>query len=369
MKADRSTHPPRSIFCAAGAPLPCGGADTGLVWHAPWKKPFRLTGFPWFEAEHRFRRLPHKPAQPLPKAVNELANCTAGGQAAFATDSRVVWVRVWLPPGPLFDHVAATNVSGFDLYAGPPGRQRFCGVTRFSPLSNAYEACLYKADQARLQPFTLNFPLYRGVLQVAVGLERGARLQAPPPWLDPRPVVIYGTSITQGGCSMRPGTAFPSIISRRLNRPVINLGFSGAGCAEPEVAHTVADIRRPALFLIDCEANCALDTFESRLTEFIHILRCRHPVVPILVVSRNRFARDLYQAAGERARRKGLRIQRRIVARGRAAGDRRLYFLDGGGLLGPDFDECTVDGVHATDLGFMRMADRLAPLVARLATR
>lgn len=43
-----------------------------------------------------------------------------------------------------------------------------------------------------------------------------------------------------------------------------------------------------------------------------------------------------------------------------------IYFMDGGKLSGNDFDECTVDGVHPTDLGFSRMAESLQDTVRRL---
>jgi len=60
---------------------------------------------------------------------------------------------------------------------------------------------------------------------------------------------------------------------------------------------------------------------------------------------------DLYLAkAGEQ-------FQADFVKTRRAAGDTNLHFLGGGTLLGDHADECTVDGVHPTDLGFMKMAN------------
>ena len=53
--------------------------------------------------------------------------------------------------------------------------------------------------------------------------------------------MFYGTSITQGGCACRPGMAYTNILSRQFNVEVINLGFSGSGRGEPEVARTIAE--------------------------------------------------------------------------------------------------------------------------------
>ena len=50
-----------------------------------------------------------------------------------------------------------------------------------------------------------------------------------------KPVVFYGTSITQGGCASRPGMSFVNIVGRDLDVPVVNLGFSGSGLMELEM--------------------------------------------------------------------------------------------------------------------------------------
>jgi lysophospholipase L1-like esterase len=51
----------------------------------------------------------------------------------------------------------------------------------------------------------------------------------------------------------------------------------------------------------------------------------------------------------------------------REKGDLNLYFFDGSHSLGgEDYYECTVDGSHPNDLGFLRMADALEPVLKTL---
>ena len=57
-----------------------------------------------------------------------------------------------------------------------------------------------------------------------------------------KPAVFYGTSITQGGCANNAGGDYPSIVSRALNLDTVNLGFSGCGQGEPEVARMIQEI-------------------------------------------------------------------------------------------------------------------------------
>ena len=182
--------------------------------------------------------------------------------------------------------------------------------------------------------------------------------------------MTYGTAITQGGCASRPGLLYSNIISRALNREVINLGFSGNGCGDPEVIQLMAAIPDPGLLVLDYEANAGpYETYRQTLQAAIARLRVAHPTVPLLVLSRIPFASEFTHAVGCAARQKRCRMQRDLVACLRRQGDRHLHFFDGANLLGTDADECTVDGVHPNDLGFMRMARGLTPVLHKLAKR
>jgi len=179
--------------------------------------------------------------------------------------------------------------------------------------------------------------------------------------------VVYGTSITQGGCACRPGMAYTNILSRRLNLEFINLGFSGNGRGEPEVARIIATLPEPACFVLDYEANCTdPEQLRKTLPEFIRILRAAHPRIPLLVISRIPYAAEDHKPVAHGRRLERRDIQSQCVETFRQAGDSRIFFQDGSNLLGADFDECTVDGSHPTDLGFLRMAEGLEPVFRKI---
>ena len=346
---------------------PQGAPTSALQWFSPSEPPFRLAGFPWFATDGAYRRLPVKPACVLPPAVNTLADCTAGGQIRFRSDTARVAVRVTLSRAADMVHMPATGQCGFDLYVGDGAAQRFYGVAKYDHRQSAYEVLLFEHLQRDVRSFTINFPLYVGVTRVDVGLSPGARVWAPAPYAAKSKIVVYGTSIVQGGCASRPGMAYTNILSRRLNLEVINLGFSGNGRGEPEVARLVAEIPAPGLFVLDYDANCpSSEQLRTTLPEFIRILRARHARVPILVISRIAFAHDAVQTADGRGRERRRQVQAAVVAAERKRGDRHIAFLDGVKLIGDGDADCTVDGIHPTDLGFVRMADRLEPVIRRL---
>jgi lysophospholipase L1-like esterase len=337
-----------------------------ILWHSPINKPFHIAGFPWLEQDGVYRRLPLKPEHSLPPAVDYLANCTAGGQIRFQTDSSRLSVKVRLTGTADMNHMPATGQCGFDCYIGMPGEQMYYNTTKYDHTKKEYEFEMFDKMEAGLQNITLYFPLYQGVEEVLIGLDPEAEVLTPPPYVNNNRIVIYGTSITQGGCAARPGMAYTNILSRKMNFEFINLGFSGNGKGEAEVAQTISEIPNPELFILDYEANSVSpELFQSTLPEFIRIYRSKHPEVPILMISQIRFARELFDRGLLELRLKRKKIQMDIVKGFREQGDHKVYFYDGEHLLGADFNECTVDGVHPTDLGFMRMAEQLAPILKK----
>ena len=338
-----------------------------LRWHSPDQPPFRLAGFAWYATDRRYRRMPLHPPQPLPDAVDMLANHTAGGQIKFQTDSPRLSVRAKLVGPADMDHMPCTGQCGVDCYLGMPRRQRFCSVTRFGQRDAAYECIMFDALPRELRNVVLNLPLYMGVQELAVGLAPDARVLPPPPPAIGRPAVFYGTSITQGGCASRPGMAYTNILSRRLNVEIVNLGFSGSGRGEPEVARSVALVGQPAAFVLDYAPNTdGPEHLAKTFPTFVRILRESHPSVPILALSRIRFSHDVFEPGWEKHRVGFEAMLRNAVAELQEAGDRQVSFHSMADALGDDFDECTVDGVHPTDLGFLHMADALEPVMRRL---
>jgi len=335
---------------------------SGIAWHDPREKPFRLQGFKWIGQDRVYRRLPLTSDWTIPPKVDNLANQTSGGQIHFQTNSKKILLRVTLASGRPMYHMTQVAKVGFDCYIGPPGGQRFKGVTKFEFDAKTYTAQVAYNASGDLVPLVINFPLYNGVESVEIGLDERAQVAAPMPLDDTRPIVIYGTSITHGGCAARPGMSYPNILSRRLNQEVVNLGFSGSGKGEPEIAHLINEIPDKSLVILDFECNTH-ESLRELLAPFIEVLRNASGDVPILVISRIPLQRDHVEKT--LLKRRALRdFQKSLVEKLRTEGASRIFFQDGETLLDPRWaDEATVDGTHPTDLGFLMMAERLEPTI------
>ena len=338
-----------------------------IRWYNPKEEPFRVSGFAWFNQEKRYRRLPIQTDYDIPARVDELANNTSGGQIHFRTNASKLEIKVQLTGAASMGHMAASGQCGFDVYVGGPGQQQYY-ATAIPPLHDqSYERTIWDfgSRTSQLVEVTVNFPLYQGVEEVLIGTNSRAIIVPPTTYLSDKRVIFYGTSITQGACASRPGMSYTNILSRRFPLEFINLGFSGSGKGEHGVALTIREIERPACFVIDYEANVTTMQYKATLVPFIETYREYHPHVPIIVMSRIPYVQD--KALGRYAD----YLERRehsksTVEKFKQQGDKQISFIDGSTLLGERWHECTVDGVHPNDLGFMEMANRIESVLGFL---
>jgi len=307
-------------------------------------KQLTIEGKGWTDTASFYDRLPAKAKGVVRQPVWDLSLDSAGYSVHFLTDAPRIYAK-WdlLKATFAMDHMPSTGVSGVDLYAKmPDGSWRYLGTGRVSR-QQGNEATFYDPGA---QEFALNLPLYNGVTAASVGVPAGKSLT---PLTAPRgkPIVFYGTSITQGGCASRPGTCYPAIVGRKLNTPIINLGFSGNGQSEPEMADLLAELD-PAVYVLDALWNMSPDMVKERIAPMVRKLRAAHPDTPIVLAGDCTIHNNIPTGKGK--------ILREIFAQLQAEGVKGLTFLSAEGMMGPD-DEGTVDGCHPTDLGFMYQAE------------
>lgn len=247
----------------------------------------------------------------------------------------------------------ATGVSGVDLY-GRDETGAWCWLGIGRPEEFPDVCCRIAGDlDGRKRDYLLYFPLYNGVESLEIGVAADAAFAGSKPRSD-RPIVFYGSSVTQGGCASRSGMAYTAILGRWLNRPVINLGFSGNGKMDPEIAELLTELNAQVYF-IDCVPNMTGDLVTERAESFVQAIRAVHPKTPIVLAEdRTSPVARLNPAAvlQHQTRRTALR---QAFKRLRQSSIDGLHYVPGEGQLGAD-GEGTVDGSHPNDLGFWRMA-------------
>lgn len=342
----------------AVAPLPESAAtretSSPLLWYDA--SLLRIEGRAYDDTPTTWSRLPARAQETVPSSVWWLSRNTAGLAVRFETDSTTIGA-IW-DGGQGMNHMAPSGSNGLDLYARQDGAWVFCGVGRPSLKTTPTQALLTSDRPATMTEYLLYLPLYAPVTELKIGIAPGARIApaAPRPEGE-RPIVFYGTSITQGGCASRAGMCHPALLGRWLDREVINLGFSGSGKMEPALADLVSEIDA-SLFVLETLPNMTTEMVKERVEPFVRTLRARHPRTPILLVENP--LRDKKHPQNQ--------ALRAAFERLRAEGVTNLHCLPGEPQLA-GLENGTVDGVHPTDLGFLRMAQYYHPVVKDLLER
>ncbi|MBM3993817.1 MAG: hypothetical protein FJ303_06650 [Planctomycetes bacterium] len=339
--------------------------DKDVVWYD--LKHLDLEGRAFTDTESPYDRLPARAKGKVRDAVWNLSRHSAGMCVRFVTDAATIQGRWTLTSKNLaMPHMAATGVSGLDLYVKTDKGWRWLGVGQ--PREQTNTAILATGIPAGTREYLLYLPLYNGVSSVQVGIPKSAFLAKAPAYpKDRKPIVFYGTSITQGGCASRTGMVHTAILGRRLGYPVVNLGFSGNGRMEPEVVKLIAEIDA-SVYVIDCLPNMTAKEVTANTEPLVELLRQKRPATPILLVEDRNYDNGHLLPS---PRQRNLASQAALKAayeKLMKAGARGVYYLEGAHLLGDD-NEGTVDSSHPTDLGFLRQADAfekaLRPILQR----
>ena len=314
-----------------------------------------------------FDRLPATAEKLVRLPVWTLSQDSAGMCVRFVTTATTLHARWTLRRSRLaLPHMPATGVSGVDLYVrDSKSRWRWlaCGFPRVTPTNSVR---LVTGIPEGRREYMLYLPLYNGVTSVEIGVPEGTAVSQAParPASHLKPILFYGTSITQGACASRPGMTHLAILGRRYERPVINLGFSGNGQMEIELADLLAKLD-PVVYVLDCLPNMNARAVELRVEPFVHRLRKARPKTPIVLVEGRSYA-DSFLVDSKRKRNEGNWRALTVAYKNlRRDGVQRLHYLPGADLLGDD-GEATVDSSHPNDLGFMRQAEAFSKVLGPL---
>ncbi len=334
--------------------------EQAVTWHDA--RELGIEGQGWTGVKHPFDRLPAKAEGVVRPPVWTLSQDSAGMRVRFVTDSK--WIRArWTVRRErlAMQHMPASGVSGIDLYVRDGGEWKWLAAGH--PMQKQNDKILVRGLRGERRDYLLYLPLYNGTETLELGVPQEAKWEKAAP--DSRkPIVFYGTSILHGGCASRPGMAYPSIIGRKLDWPTINLGFSGNGKTEPEMAALLAELD-PAAYVLDSLPNLSPEETARLVEPFYRALRKAHPKTPIF------FVEHVFYTEAEFVERRKTKYSgdnaalKEIFGRVSKEGDKLAYYIPGDDLLGRD-GEGTVDGTHPTDLGFMRMADVIAPRLHRV---
>ena len=326
-----------------------------------------LEGQAWpKEIKNPYDRLPARAEKDVKKEVWNLSRQSAGLMIRFRSNSSRIKVRYQVNGAHALPHMPATGVSGVDLYAvSSDGDKLWCaGKYAFKDTISYDFQNLNPNDQYHKhgREYRLYLPLYNSVKWLEIGVEQNAEFTALPVRPD-KPIVAYGTSIMQGACASRPGMAWTSILSRNMDRQLINLGFSGNGKLEKEVMDLVAEVDA-AVYILDCLPNLTIRTdatynmtaeeVSTRIRNAVYLLKKKHPATPVALAGHPGCTDGSINPTRLKYCEDANRVLTETFTQLKAEGIQELYLIPS-----EDFEqgiETMVDGTHPTDLGMMLYA-------------
>lgn len=338
-------------------------------WYNPFgKEEIPVQGRCWNEEiGAKYHRLPDRAEKVVRKALWDLSCQSAGLYIKFKTNASKIQVKYTVTSGFSMPHMPATGVSGVDLYMKDADGQALWCAGKYSfgdTVRYTYDNLTYPRQSDKGNEFCLYLPLYNGVNLMEIGVPAGSHFEFAAP-SKKKPVVIYGTSIAQGACASRPGMAWTNILQRKLDFPVVNLGFSGNGQLEEEFFRLLAETDA-SLFVIDCMPNMTEDDrvglIADRMAKGIRILREKSQA-PILLVEHDGYMGYRVSDA-ERSRFEKTNEQLRLCYQELKQKVDGLYYMTFE-ELGLSMDS-QVDGVHATDLGMSQYAEAYSRKIAKI---
>ena len=339
---------------------------TGIKWWNPTQSETPvISGQGWpNQSESLYHRIPSRAEKDVRKEVWRLSKQSAGLSIRFWTNSDSIHVNYNVKGAISMAHMPATGVSGLDLYSktsdGDP--LRFWGSYSIASKSAYVFNIGDKSDSYRKhgREYQLFLPLYNEVDSLEIGVPEGAIFKIIGPRKE-KPIVVYGTSITQGACASRPGMAWTNILERRIERPVYNLGFSGNGRLEPEIIDLMTEIDAK-VYVLDCLPNLNPDKFDIvQLTiDAVKKLKEKRPNVPVILTDHIGYADDFVNKNSDLAAKiniESAKAFQKLVAEGYT----NIYLLSKE-KLNFNFDHY-VDNIHANDVGMVAYADAFEALL------
>ncbi len=362
------------IYIKRGTVMDISKIDTNFVVNASFdtsaldiydilEKPFSIHGLMLPKDKNDvFKRLPLEVAQEVSDKVAALHAHTSGGRVRFKTNSSSVAIFAKMRGIGRMPHFAFTGSAGFDMYVNgrffktefPPPTSGMGGYSSIKVLGNREEKSI-----------EINFPLYSEVIELLIGLDKGATVSAPDKYRYDTPILYYGSSITQGACASRPGNIYQAVISRRFNVDFWNLGFSGAARAEQRIVDYISE-QPMKIFVYDYDHNAPNPEYlEKTHKPMFDAIRAKNPTLPVVMVTR-----PMFHADGDTLRRAA--IVRNTYETALKDGDENVYFVDGMKMMRA-FDEENdgplVDAWHPNDYGFALMAKAIGDVVGEIINK
>ena len=326
------------------------------------KPPFRVYGL-IKDTDGVFRRIPNEVAKTVSDGVVYTNGYTAGGRFVFRTNAKHLAIKTSMPLMELQRVVNFMNCCGADLYKYENSKQTLLrSITpEIDITKGGYSAEVDMYDDTE-KDIILYTSCHATLKDIFIGVPKGCYLrEAESDYTYKKPVVFYGSSITQGASAGRPGLCYPTLLSQNLDFDYINLGFAGNGKAEKEIADYIANMDM-SVFVYDYDHNSpSLEHLKETHERMYLTFREKHPETPVIMMSRPQYHQIGYEMVTKR-----FEVIKKTYDNALDRSE-NVYLIDGRHFYDKyGYSNCVQDNSHPNTLGHYAMYEAVLPVLKEL---
>lgn len=278
-----------------------------------------------------------------------------GVRIRFKTNSRRLIFKVELKRAENYLHMVTWNSSGFDVhFVDKKGKYTHYKLIAPKEGNNIFADEMLLPQDSSVCIFLPNFDTIK---QFYLGFQKGSKVsQFKYPKNRRTPIIFYGNGITQGSAATKSGNSYPNIVSRWLNRDIINFSMDKCCKAPVKMAEMLGKIDCDSIIMDYSRDADNLEELEEHHERFYKLIRKSHPNKRIIILTTAVFNKSkkyesydeiiikTYENAVERGENTLLLNQRELFSK-------------------VDFDLVSVDGCHYNDYAMFKVANKICRLL------
>ena len=325
------------------------------------EEPIKIHGLIYNDKILRYERMNNDVADSISGHLSFLNGCTSGGRIRFRTNSDKLSLKVFLDRIWGLSYFSKNQAVSFSLYVNNHFYKLFSPSKDWNKEDHSSFESTITLENKKMKDIDIYFPLYTFIKDVFVGITNSSLIKEPKPYKYELPIVFYGSSTTQGGCASRPGNSYDAFLSQSLKFDYINLGFSGNGKAELEMAEYISKLPM-SVFVYDYDYNAeTVEELERTHEAFFKVIRKNNPKLPIIMLPK----------PNDEPNKKIFKLRKEVIRKtyinAISNEDKNVYYIDYSTLYKGFWGKShTIDGCHPNDLGFYLMAKEIKPILSKI---
>lgn len=286
--------------------------------------------------------------------MNHLNSSSCGNRLRFYTDSKKFILKIKLKRKWDYQKLITWNSSGFDLYTVE--NDKYIPRIIFAPMEGKdfFAEMIFNSNNGLNCIF---LPNYNTIEKIHIGIDKNSTLKPfPYPKKNRLPILFYGNSITQGAAASKSGNSFPNLVSKFLNRDIINLSCSSCCRATDNISDEIGRINCHSIVLDYTRNADSLDEFKNSYDDFYREIRAYHPTQKIILMTSSSFNHlNKYKEYDEIVKETYLNARNR---------NENTFYINQTALFNHDeWDYVVIDSAHFTDYGMYKIANEICRIL------